>query len=176
MAFRTVHRSYPYLRILSSCMLLSILVACDAVARAQDSPLSKLEAQYQRETDLVRKAKLLAKLGPLEVDEAARKIASDQDDAAFSVLERYRDDVRKTTDGLSAAQANVARHPAGFKELQIGLRESLRRLGDLVLVVSSDQESRFEAVRSDLSATQNSLIEALFPSSKEKREKDGKAD
>jgi hypothetical protein len=43
-------------------------------------------------------------------------------------------------------------------------------------VVSSDQPPRFEAVRSDLSATQNSLIEALFPSSKEKREKDGKAD
>ena len=55
-------------------MLLSVLVACDAAVRAQDSPLSKLEAQYQRETDLVRKAKLLAKLGPLEVDEAARKI------------------------------------------------------------------------------------------------------
>ena len=101
---------------------------------------------------------------------------SDQDDAAFSALERYRDDVRNTADGLSAAQANAARHPAGFKELQIGLRESLRRLGDLVLLVSSDQQPRFEAVRSDLSATQNSLIEALFPSSKEKREKDGKAD
>jgi hypothetical protein len=143
---------------------------------AQDPALSKLEAQYQSETNAVQKAKLLAKLGPLEVDEAARKIKLDQDEMALAGLERYRDEVRKTADALVATQANASRHPAGFKELQIGLRESLRRLGDLVLLVSSDEEPQFEALRSDLSTVQNSLIEALFPSPKEKRGKDGKAD
>ena len=95
---------------------------------------------------------------------------------ALSALERFRDEVRSTADALAATQVNAARHPAGFKELQIGLRESLRRLGDLLLLVPSEEQPRFEALRSDLSTTQNSLIEALFPSPKEKREKDGKAD
>jgi hypothetical protein len=153
-----------------------VLIACNAVARAQDPALSKLEAQYQSETNPVRKAKLLAKLGPLEVDQAARDIQADQDDAAFSVLERYRDNVRTIADALAATQVNAAKHPAGFKELQIGLRESLRRLGDLLLLVSSDEQPRFEAMRSDLATTQNSLIEALFPSPKEKKGKDGNAD
>lgn len=176
MACRTIHRSHPYRRLLSSCLLLSLLIACKAVVRAQDPTVNKLEAQYQSETDPVRKAKLLAKIGPLELDEAARKIKADQDEAAFSALERFRDDVRKTADALAATQVNARRHPAGFKELQIGLRESLRRLGDLVLLVPSDEQPRFEALRSDLATTQNSLIEALFPPPKEKREKDGKAD
>ena len=176
MACSTICRSHPYRRLLSSCLLLSLLIACGATVDAQNTALNKLEVQCQSETNPVQKAKLLAKLGPLEVDEAARRIGENQDEAAMASLERFRDDVRSTADALTAMQVNAARHPAGFKELQIGLRESLRRLGDLVLQVSSDQQPRFEALRSDLSATQNSLIEALFPSPKEKRGKDGKAD
>ncbi len=177
MACRTIHRSHPNRRLLSACLLLSLLIACSTVARAQDHPaLSKLEAQYQGETNPVRKAKLLAKLGPMEVDEAARQINEDRDEMALSAIERFRDEARSTADALAATQVNAARHPAGFKELQIGLRESLRRLGDLLLLVPSEEQPRFEVLRSDLSTTQNSLIEALFPSPKEKREKDGKAD
>jgi hypothetical protein len=176
MVCRTIHRTHPYRRLLSSCLLLSALVACSTAVRAQDPELFRLEAQFQSETNPVQKAKVLAKLGPLEVDEAARKIKADQDDAAFAGLERFRDDVRKTAAELSATQANASRHPAGFKELQIGLRQSLRRLGDLFSLVPSDEQPRLEAVRSDLATTQNSLIEALFPSPKEKRGKEGKAD
>jgi hypothetical protein len=156
--------------------LLSLLIACNAALRAQNPELAKLEAQFQSETNPVRKAKLLAKLGPLEVDEAARKIKADQDEMAFAALERFRDDARSTADALAATQVNASRHPAGFKELQIGLRQSLRRLGDLFSLVPSDEQQRLEALRSDLATTQNSLIEALFPSPKQKRGKDGKAD
>jgi hypothetical protein len=161
---------------LSICMLLSMLVACGIVVSAQDSRLAKLEAQYQNENNPVGKAKLLAKLGPLEVDEAARLIKADQNDAAFVVLEQYRNNVRTIDDALAAAQANPARHPAGFKELQIGLRQSLRRLGDLFFLVPSEEQPRFDALRSDLTTIQNSLIEALFPAPKDKQGKSGKAD
>jgi hypothetical protein len=176
MTHRKIHHSHPYGQLLSGFLLLSLLIASGAIARAQDPTLGKLEAQYQIETNTVRKAKLLAKLGPLETDEAARKMNANEDEKAFAGLERYRDEVRQTADALAATQVNASRHPSGFKELQIGLRESLRRLGDLVPVVPSDEQPRLEGLRSDLATIQNSLIEALFPSPKEKRGKDGKAD
>jgi hypothetical protein len=165
-----------YKRIVSSYLLLFTLIACASTLLAQNPSLAKLEAQYHAEMNVVRKAKLLAKLGPLEVDEALRSLQADQDDMALARLARYRDDARSNTDALSAAEANPARHPAGFKELQIGLRESLRRLNDLLPEVPSDEQPQFEAVRSDLSGTQNLLIEALFPSPKGKRGKTEKAD
>jgi len=166
-----MNRSDPYLRIVTSRMLLSLLIVFSSAVRAQDPALGKLEIRYQSETNPVQKAKLLAKLGPLEVDQAARDIKADQEEMALSVLERYRDDLRTSVNGLVATQVNASKHPAGFKELQIGLRESLRRLNDLVFLVPSDVQTRFEAVRSDLSATQNSLMEALFPTTKEKQTK-----
>lgn len=153
-----------------------VLVSGVWPARAQTAPLIKLETTFQAEANPVRKAKLLAKLGPLEIDQASKDLQDNQDDTAFAILERLRDDARKTTDALFAAQPNAIRHSAGFKELQIGLRETLRRFNDLSSEIAIEDEDRFAALRMDLTATQNSLIEALFPSSKEKRAKDGKAD
>ena len=157
-------------------LLIAALGSAALSAPAQDPSLIKLESAYQSEANPVRKARLLAKLGPLEVDEASRQLRNNQDDAAFAILERLRDDAHKTTDALFAAQPNAIRHPAGYKELQIGLREALRRLNDLSSEVAIEDEDRLAALRVDLTATQNSLIDALFPSSKDKRAKEGKTD
>jgi hypothetical protein len=58
---------------------------------------------------------------------------------------------------------DAARRPAGFRELHISLRESLRRLDDLMLALPVDEWQWFPAVQFDLSAIQNLLLDALFP-------------
>ena len=63
-------------------------------------------------------------------------------------------------------------HPGGFKELQIGLRQTIRRFDDLIFALPSDDRAPFEAVRSDLAATQNALINELFPPSEKRRKKE----
>ncbi len=153
--------------------MLPVLLSVAFAAPPQGAALGKLETEYQTEMNPVRQAKLLAKLGPLQVDQASKDFQNDQDDAAFAILERFRDEARKTTNALFSAQPSAMRHPAGFKELQIGLRLSLRRMNDLSTEVPIEKDDQFTALRSDLTATQNSLIEALFPSAKEKHPKDG---
>ena len=153
-----------------------MLVLGGSACYAQNAALTKIESEYHSETNVVRQAKLLAKLAPLEVDEASRQFKSDQEDAAMDVLVRLRDNARRTTDGLYATQVDASRHSAGFKELQIGLRVTLRHLNDLAFLVPSDKESQFEELRSDLASMQTSLIEALFPSAKRKHPKDEKPD
>jgi hypothetical protein len=145
-------------------------------ACAQQPSFAKLQGAYEAEANPVKRAKLLAKLGPLAVDEASKNLQNDRDEPAFTILERFRDDTLKTADALFAAQPNAIRHPAGFKELQIGLRRTLRRLNDLSSEVPIEKEDELAALRMDLTTTQNSLIDALFPPSKDKRPKDGKAD
>jgi hypothetical protein len=134
-------------------------------ARAEDSR-SRYQAQYDAEGDPVRKAKILAKLGPLEISEARTNVRSEKDEQALAALEKYRDEVRKTAEDLTATGVDAQRRPAGFKELQISLRESIRHLDDLILSLPVDERETFQAVRSDLSATQNLLFDALFPSGK----------
>jgi hypothetical protein len=155
-------RGVPRVRILlglaASCLWWPTLPA-----RAEDAH-SKLEAQYQSETDPVRKAKIAAKLGHLEIDQSRADLKAGDQEKALAVLERYNDEVRETAEALTASGIDPERHPGGFKELQISLREFIRQLDDLILTLPFDKRPWFQAVRSDMSATQNSLFEALFPS------------
>ena len=125
--------------------------------------VGKYEAQVQSEADPVQKAKTLAKLGPLEIEQARKKMSADEDEKSLAVLEHYRDDVRQTVAALTSAGIDVDKHPGGFKELHIGLRETIRRLDDFIVTIPVDKRPWFRAVRSDLLDLQNSLLDALFP-------------
>lgn len=151
----------------------AILFACFFLNAADQESREKYEAQFQLERDPVAKAKILAKLGRYEVDQARADLKADKDEQALADLERYRDQVENTVQALSSTGVNAEQHPSGFKELQISLRETLRHIDDLILQLPLDKRPWFQAVRSDLGKSQNLLIEALFPSLGEKRSKRG---
>ena len=149
------------------------LCACLSVIAAEQESREKYEAQFQLERDPVAKAKILAKLGRLEVDYARADLKADKEEQSLADLERYRDQVEGTVQALSSTGVNAEQHPAGFKELQISLRETLRRIDELILQLPLDKRPWFQAVRSDLTKSQNSLIEALFPTLGDRRSKKG---
>jgi hypothetical protein len=146
---------------------------CLSVRAAAQESRAKFEAQYQLERDPVTKAKILAKLGRLEIDQARADLKADKDEQSLADLEHYRDQVEGTVQALSAMGVNAEQHPAGFKELQISLRETLRHIDELIFQLPLDKRPWFQAVRSDLAKSQNSLIEALFPTLGEKRSRKG---
>ncbi len=108
-------------------------LALFAPLAAQDR-LTVEQARYDQETDPVRKAR-----------------------------EQYRDEVRHIAELLKATGVDAEKKPAGFKELQISLRETVRHIDDLILTLPVDKRPFFREVRTDLVNTQNELIDALFP-------------
>jgi hypothetical protein len=142
------------------CAIAALVVA--APLGAQDR-LTVALAQYQHEGDPVRKARLLAKFGGDQIDEARKQLNSGDDVASLHTLEQYRDEVRETVTALEAVVTDAEKKPAGFKELQISLRETVRHIDDLILTLPVDKRPFFRDVRNDLVKTQNELIDALFP-------------
>jgi hypothetical protein len=146
---------------------------CPHVTAAEQESRAKYEAQYQVERDPVAKAKILAKLGRFEIEQARADLKADRDEESLADLEHYRDQVENTVQGLAALGVNAEQHPSGFKELQISLRETLRHVDELIVQLPLDIRPWFQAVRSDLGKSQTVLIEALFPTLGEKRSKKG---
>ena len=167
---RTPAFSNGQIRLLSICLLLCGCAAFGRPAHAESND-AKLQAQYEAETDPVRKAKALAKLGPLQINDVRAALKEGMEEKALSLMEHYRDEVQQTTAMLRSTGIDAERHPAGFKELQISLRESLRHVDAIILALPDDKRPWFEAVRSDLSETQTSLFHELFPSADAKRSK-----
>ena len=146
--------------------IISTLALCVPLG-AQDHFAQDL-ARYQNETDPVRRARELAKLGDEQVDLAKRQLKAGDEVASLQTLEQYRDEVRATVAALNGMSADAERKPAGFKELQISLRETIRRIDDLILTLEVDKRPFFRAVRNDLSMDQNELIDKLFPRKQER--------
>ena len=141
---------------------LSICTGLSRELAAQDS-LAKFEAQYELERDPVAKAKILAKDGHLELDQVRADLKTDREEQALSDLEHYRDEVELSVKALSTTGLNAEKHPGGFKELQISLRQTLRRVDDLISSLPYDKRPWFQAVRSDLAKSQATLMDQLFP-------------
>jgi len=140
-----------------------LLMLCASAARfaAQDRLAQDL-AKYQHETDPVRKTRALIKLGDEQVELAKRQLKEDEVDSLHT-LEQYRDEVRETVAALNAMGVDAERRPAGFKELQISLRETIRHIDELILSLNVDKRPFFREVRNDLFMDQNQLIDELFP-------------
>lgn len=141
--------------------LIAALAMCVPLA-AQDR-LSQDLAKYQNEPDPVRRSRALVKLGDEQVDLAKRQLKADDEVASLHTLEVYRDEVKATVDALQSTGVDAERKPAGFKELQISLRETIRRIDELILTLEVDKRPFFREVRNDLFMYQNELIDDLFP-------------
>jgi hypothetical protein len=137
------------------------LSVCAALP-AQDA-LTKALDRYEHETDPVRKAKELAKFGNDQVELAGKELKSGDDVGSLHTLEQYRDEVQSTFKDLKATGLNAENKPAGFKELQISLRETTRHVDDLIFALPVDKRPFFREIRTDLGQVQNDLIDMLFP-------------
>ncbi len=125
--------------------------------------IEDLRAQFNGESDPVRKAKALPPLGDALFELMGKQADADNDAAALRALEEYRNDVGNTVAGLKATHVDAEKKPAGFKQLQIHVRKSIRRLSERILVLPFDLRSPFETIRRELEQDDKELIDMLFP-------------
>ena len=138
------------------------LLLCAPLA-AQEDRLAEDLAKYQHETDPVRKARDLAKFGEEQIEAAKKQLKAGDDVGSLHTIEQYRDEVGETISALKGLGVDAEKKPAGFKELQISLRVTIRRIDDLIFTLEVDKRPFFRSVRNDLQTEQNDLFDLLFP-------------
>lgn len=138
----------------------TVLCAQAAVAQAR---IADLRARFVREPSPVNKAKLMPQLGDAEFAEVDTDVAQGKLPEALAVLNQYRDEIDSCDKALAATGVDAEKHPAGFKQLQFSLRDSLRRLDMVIVNMTSDEQAPFLSVRADLGEINVRLIQHLFP-------------
>lgn len=129
----------------------------------------ELRARYEHETNPVHKAELMPKLGTAEFREIEKDIASRQFEAAAQVLQQYRAEAEECSKGLDQTNIDAERKPAGFKQLQISVRESLDRLDRMIAGMTADEQTRFRRDRDGLEELNSHLLQELFPGQRPRR-------
>jgi hypothetical protein len=121
------------------------------------------QAKFDREPDLVHKAKLLVPLGESEFKDAESALAEDKNPEALDILKKYLDEAQSCAKALEDKFPDAEKHSSGYKQLQISLRGSLRRLDAMIVGLSEDDRKPFVEIRSQLDEIDRHLIQMLFP-------------
>jgi hypothetical protein len=141
----------------------ALMAAVFACAASSQGRIAELRSRFVTESDAVHKAKLMPQLGDAEFQEIHKDMADGRIAEALAVLRQYLAEAQSCEKGLDATGIDAEKHPSGFKQLQISLQESLRRLEGVVPQLTSEEQGPFLEVRKDISQTNVHLIHQLFP-------------
>ncbi len=101
------------------CYLAGVAVSADKIA--------EMQTRFDHETNPVRRAKLLEKLGDAQFDEARRAFKANDLSTVGMVLEKYRDNVRVAFEGLKKKHTDAQKDSNGYRQLEIHVRRGFAR-------------------------------------------------
>lgn len=129
---------------------------------AQDRT-AELRARFEKETDPVRKGRLVEQLADAEFRDMHQKIDEGNLSDAAEIAGRVRDEAAASKKSLDAKSRDPEAHPEGYKQLEISVRVSIRRLDDIMVSLAKDDQAPLAEVRKDLDELNRQLIHQLFP-------------
>jgi hypothetical protein len=156
---------------LSLLATVAFCISVDCVPAAAQDRLEQDLARFKAEIDPVKKARDLVKLGDEQVDVARKQLKEGEDVASLMTLQQYADEVQMVALALTSAGVDAEKKPSGFKELQISLRETGRKVDDMIFTLPVEKRPFFREVRTSLASVQNDLMDALFPRNNERGSK-----
>jgi hypothetical protein len=140
-----------------------LVVALVAGSLLAQDRTAELRSRFEKETDPVRKAHLVGQLADTEFRDMHEKIDAGDLAAAAKIAVRVRDEAEAGKKALDAKNRDAEAHPDGYKQLEIAVRESVRRLDDIMVSLAKDDQAPFAEVRKELGELDRQMIHQLFP-------------
>ena len=125
--------------------------------------LAQLQQRFDRETDGVRKAKLMRKLGDAQFAKERQAAAANDYVTVGLVMESYRDNVRAALQALKKVHPDAEKHSGGYRELEIHTGQSIREIRDVILAMPEPYRPPMQVVEHDLMELDKEMLKLLFP-------------
>jgi hypothetical protein len=146
-----------------SALVVAFAMVMTAVAAQEYHTTEQWRAKFDHEADPVHRAKLLLPLGDSEFKDAENALANDKTAETIDILKKYLDEARSCEKALEEKFPDAEKHAGGYKQLQISVRGSLRRLDAMIVGLNEDDRKPFVEIRGQLDEIDRHLIQMLFP-------------
>jgi hypothetical protein len=146
-----------------SALALAVAIVTAPLAAQEYHTTEQWRAKFDHEADPVHRAKLLLPLGESEFKDAESALANDKAAEALGILQKYLDEAQSCEKALEDKFPDAEKHANGYKQLQISLRGSLRRLDAMIVGLNEDDRKPFVEIRGQLDEIDRHLIQMLFP-------------
>jgi hypothetical protein len=137
--------------------------ATSSVAARSADTLEQLQEKFDKETDAVRKAKMMEKLGDAQFAKEREATKAGDFVTAGVVMEKYRDNIRAALELLKKMRPQAEKHPNGYKQLEYFTAQGLREVRDVILAMPEPLRPPMQIVENDLREMNMELLKLLFP-------------
>lgn len=133
------------------------------------SPNSRIDTEedlfprIQQEHNPVKKAKLEIRLARVKLLHASGACQKDDHESCTKLLDSYLELIRRSWKDLRSAGQNPVKHPSGFRELDIALREDNRTLDDTKREMPFEDRGALDPVSAEVNKIHDEVFASLFP-------------
>jgi hypothetical protein len=150
----------------AASIVAALLLSCAGLTAAPPRPpdtLEQLQEKFDKETDGVRKAKQIQKLGDAQFAKEREATKAGDFVTAGVVMEKYRDNVRAALEALKKTRPDAEKHSNGYKQLEFHTGQGLREVRDVILAMPEPLRPPMQIVEKDLREIDQELLKLLFP-------------
>jgi hypothetical protein len=152
-----------FVRFVTNLFFALLAAAIFTAPAPADESLESLRREFQQQADPVKRAKHFPKFGAALLAEMKKQEAAKQFDRVPPLFLEYHDSAAAAFAGLAATGHDAEKHPAGFRELEMHLRQSLHQVNDIVFGLPLDDREPLRKPQQEIEDLDNRLIKALFP-------------
>jgi polyhydroxyalkanoate synthesis regulator phasin len=124
---------------------------------------AELRSRFVKEANPVKKAKILPQLADAEYLQVQEQLKADNAAEAGAIVKQMAEEAAAAQAALDAKVRDPEEHPQGYRELQISVRQTVRRIDNILVGLSLDEQTPFQEARSQLDELDRKLLHELFP-------------
>ncbi len=150
---------------LAICLVALATMLAGLCAQARDNEAGLLQ-RIQSEQNPVKKAKDEIKLAQLKLAQVQTAYSQGHADTGATLVGAMVDALKASWKFLQESGRKASKHPDGFRDLDIALRENVRRLQDLGRTVSYFDRAPLNNAVQQLDQEREEVLHELFPGDK----------
>lgn len=147
-------------------MLLLTGLAPRAGAATEEERAKELQrerAKLQKETDPVDRVKIGVRISDILVEDVGDAVREGNFAEMETQLAAYAETIESAHKALEDSGRNAVKKPSGFKELEIALRQHVRKFEDLSRMLNLQRRVPLEQTKDLAIGIRDKLLKALFP-------------
>jgi hypothetical protein len=147
-------------------MLLLTGLAATAAATTEEErakELQKERTRLQKETDPIDRAKIGVKISDILVEDVGEAVREGNFEEMQLQLTAYAQTIESAHKELLDSGRNAVKKPGGFKELEIALRQHVRKFDELSRMLNLQRRVPLEQTKDLATGIRDKLLKALFP-------------
>lgn len=153
--------TFPMVLLLTGALALAKVPTSSSEGRVKE--IEKERTKLERTTDPVDRAKIGIRISDLLLEDVGESVREGDFTHMETTLAEYAETIQNAHQTLLDSGRNASKKPSGFKDLEMALRQHVRKFDDFARSLNLQRRIPVEQTKDLAIGIRDKLLKALFP-------------